>query len=52
MNTREMIVFCEKVGGPILAKRKPYFEGWEFRGKYGRNPYYKSGGWVKAIFGR
>jgi type IV secretion system protein VirD4 len=52
MSAREMIVFCEKVGGPIWAKRKPYFEGWEFRGKYGRNPYYKNGGWVKAIFGR
>ncbi len=52
LNDREMIVFCEKVGGPIGAKRKPYFEGWEFSGKYGRNPYYNGGGWAKAIFGR
>jgi type IV secretion system protein VirD4 len=52
MNDGEMIVFCEKVGGPIWAKRKPYFEGWEFRGQYGRNPYYNGGGWAKAIFGR
>ena len=52
MHDREMIVFCEKVGGPIWAKRKPYFEGWEFRGQYGRNPYYNGGGWAKAIFGR
>jgi type IV secretion system protein VirD4 len=52
MHDREMIVFCEKVAGPIWAKRKPYFEGWEFRGQYGRNPYYNGGGWVKGIFGR
>jgi len=43
MNDREMIVFCEKVGGPIWAKRKPYFEGWEFRGKYRPNPYWNGG---------
>jgi len=43
MSDREMIVFCEKVGGPILAKRKPYFEGWEFRGRYGKNPYWNGG---------
>ena len=44
MHDREMIVFCEKVSGPIWAKRTPYYEGGEFRGKYGRNPYYKGGG--------
>jgi type IV secretion system protein VirD4 len=43
MNDREMIVFCEKVGGPVWAKRKPYFEGWEFRGKYRPNPYWNGG---------
>jgi len=43
MHDREMIVFCEKVGGPIWAKRKPYFEGWEFRGKYRPNPYWNGG---------
>ncbi len=43
MNDREMIVFCEKVGGPIHAKRKPYFEGWEFRGKHRPNPYWNGG---------
>jgi len=50
MHDREMIVFCEKVRGPIWAKRKPYFEGWEFRGQYGRNPYYNGGGWLKSVF--
>jgi type IV secretion system protein VirD4 len=43
MNNRQMIVFCEGVPGPILAKRKPYYEGWEFRGQYGRNPYAPKG---------
>jgi len=38
-----MIVFCEKVSGPILAKRRPYFEIPEFRGQYLPNPYYKRG---------
>jgi type IV secretion system protein VirD4 len=52
MNSREMIVFCEGVGGPIWAKRKAYFEGGEFRGQYGPNPYYNGGGsWLKRIFG-
>jgi len=40
MGDGEMIVFCEKVGGPILAKRKPYFQDWAFRGRYGKNPYW------------
>jgi len=40
MNDREMIVFCEKVAGPIHARRKPYFEGWEFFGQYRPNPYW------------
>jgi type IV secretion system protein VirD4 len=43
MHDREMIVFCEKVPGPVHAKRKPYFEGWEFRGKYRPNPYWNGG---------
>jgi type IV secretion system protein VirD4 len=51
MNDGQMIVFCERVPGPILAKRKPYFEGWEFRGQYGSNPYYGGGSWLKGIFG-
>ena len=37
MSDREMIVFCEKVAGPIWATRKPYWE--THRGQAGRNPY-------------
>ena len=49
MNGAEMIVFCEGVGGPIWAKRKPY---WKDCSGYGRNPYYSNGGGMwKAIFG-
>lgn len=49
MDGSEMIVFCEGVGGPILAKRKPY---WKDCTGYGRNPYYSNGGGMwKAIFG-
>jgi type IV secretion system protein VirD4 len=48
MNDGEMIVFCEKVGGPIWAKRKVY---WKDCSGYGRNPYYNGGGMWKAIFG-
>jgi type IV secretory pathway TraG/TraD family ATPase VirD4 len=49
MNGAEMIAFCEGVGGPILAKRKPY---WKDCSGYGRNPYYSNGGGLlKKIFG-
>jgi type IV secretion system protein VirD4 len=41
MDDREMIVFCEKVGGPIWATRKPYWE--THRGQAGRNPYAPGG---------
>ncbi len=47
MNDGEMIVFCEKVPGPIWAKRKVY---WKDCTGYGRNPYYNGGGIWKAIF--
>jgi type IV secretion system protein VirD4 len=50
MHDREMIVVCEKVAGPILAQRRPYWEGGEFHG-YRPNPYAKKqgggfGGWL------
>lgn len=52
MHDAEMVVFCEKVSGPVWAKRKPYFKGWEFRGQYGPNPYYNGGGsWLKSLLG-
>lgn len=41
MSDREMIVFCEKVAGPIWATRKPYWE--THRGQAGRNPYAPGG---------
>lgn len=50
MNDREMIVICEKVGGPVLAVRRPYWE--THRGQGGRNPYWNGGGgWLKSVFG-
>jgi type IV secretion system protein VirD4 len=42
----EMIVFSENCGGPILAKRRPY---WKTSRGYGRNPYYTGGGFFKKF---
>jgi type IV secretory pathway TraG/TraD family ATPase VirD4 len=44
----EMIVFCESVGKPIKAKRKPYLR--EFRGKYRKNPYFTKSGFLSWLF--
>jgi len=44
----EMIAFCEGVRGVIKGKRKPYVQ--EFRGQYGRNPYFKEAGVLSQFF--
>ncbi|WP_263356139.1 type IV secretory system conjugative DNA transfer family protein [Acidicapsa ligni] len=44
----EMLVFCEGVRGVIKAKRKPYLS--EFRGRYGKNPYFKETGILSKLF--
>jgi type IV secretion system protein VirD4 len=46
-----MLVIVRGVG-PVLAKRRAYFEDWALRGKARPNPYFKGGGgWLKSIFG-
>lgn len=48
-----MIAFVEGVHGVVRAKRKPYFTGWEFRGKYRDNPYVKNGNrLLRMVLGR
>lgn len=37
----EMLLFCDRVPGVIRAKRKPYFECWDLKGKYRDNPYFQ-----------
>jgi hypothetical protein len=40
----EMLLFCDKVPGVIRAKRKPYFECSDLKGKYRDNPYFQKEG--------
>jgi len=39
-----MVLFMEGVNGAVLAKRKPYFQCAEFKGRYRDNPYFQKHG--------
>jgi type IV secretion system protein VirD4 len=43
----EMIAFVEGVPGPVMGKRRAYYDTREFSGKYRTNPYFKK----KSLFG-
>jgi type IV secretion system protein VirD4 len=49
----EMLLFCDRVPGVIRAKRRPYFECPDLKGKYRDNPYFQKhgGGWLRSLFG-
>jgi type IV secretion system protein VirD4 len=41
LNEDEMLMFVERVNGPVKAKREKYFKCPEYRGKYRPNPYFR-----------
>jgi type IV secretion system protein VirD4 len=44
----EMILFCDRVKGPVKAKRMPYTK--EFPGQYGPNPYFRKRNFWSLLF--
>lgn len=54
LSDQDVLLFSDSVSGPILGKRKPYWNMREFNGKYRPNPFYRSGGlggFIKRLFG-
>jgi type IV secretion system protein VirD4 len=45
-----MLVFVRGMSGPVLARRKPYFQCSEFSGKARPNPYVNHGGGLFGLF--